>query len=399
MKKITFILVALFTYSLSFGQIRVITNGDVGVGTTTPTEQLEVAGDTKITGPNLYLGENAGNGQVKMEIGEGRSANGLAAFELVSDQSNFPDFGLRFVRFAGGFSSLTHNGTSPLQFNVNNNARINFIGAAGVQRMRIEQNGNVMIGLGSPAAKLHVDGTAVKPGGGMWAAPSDASLKSNVRTFDLGLDELMKINPVYYTYNGKSGITDTEKEYVGVIAQEYQEVDAKSVVSYDFTEEKVDYDGEVMKTTDQETSTYLSVDYTSLPFMLVNAIQQQQETIEELQKELNEMKAVINGATQTTIGNVVDIDLNGIQAQSKLGQNVPNPFDNTTSIEYSVSEKANSASLNFYDVNGTLLKRVAVQVGNGTANISANDLPNGTYMYNLVVDGIIVDTKGMIITK
>ena len=50
-------------------------------------------------------------------------------------------------------------------------------------------------------------------------------------------------------------------------------------------------------------------------------------------------------------------------------------------------------------MNGQLLKSVSVAQGNGQLTINAGELAAGTYSYNLVVDGAIVDTKKMVLTK
>jgi hypothetical protein len=68
-----------------------------------------------------------------------------------------------------------------------------------------------------------VDGSAGKPGGGSWTNSSDRRLKQNINDYGDGLDEVMRIRPVTFHYNDLSGY-DTDPEYVGVIAQELQEV-------------------------------------------------------------------------------------------------------------------------------------------------------------------------------
>jgi hypothetical protein len=115
---------------------------------------------------------------------------------------------------------------------------------------------------------FEVGGTAAKPGGGSWTASSDARLKDNVRPYTDGLLQLLKINPVYFHYNDKSGY-DTRKEYVGVLAQDLQKVAPYMVNT--FTQNKEEY---------------LSVDNTAMMYMLINAVKEQQEQIEALKKKL-----------------------------------------------------------------------------------------------------------------
>ena len=81
-------------------------------------------------------------------------------------------------------------------------------------------------------------------------------------------------------------------------------------------------------------------------------------------------------------------------------QNAPNPFNETTIINYVVPSNASRASIQVFDVNGAVLKQIDLaDKGAGQLTIRAFELPAGTYVYNLVVDGEIIDTKKMILTN
>ena len=145
--------------------------------------------------------------------------------------------------------------------------------------MTITNNGNVGIGLTNPGYKLHVNGTAGKPGGGSWTAASDRRLKRNISPYTEGLAQLLTIQPVKYQYNKKAG-TDTEKEYIGVIAQ-----DLKEVAPY------------MVGTFEKDGVEYFDVDNSAMMYMLINAVKElkaeneaQQKLIEQLQKDLNKLK-------------------------------------------------------------------------------------------------------------
>jgi hypothetical protein len=73
-------------------------------------------------------------------------------------------------------------------------------------------------------------GVAQKPGGGSWGVYSDARLKDVKDTFTRGLETLMKINPVKYSYKegNAKGIGD-HSEHIGVIAQDVQKVIPEAV--------------------------------------------------------------------------------------------------------------------------------------------------------------------------
>jgi hypothetical protein len=134
----------------------------------------------------------------------------------------------------------------------------------------VNGGGNVGIGTTAPTAKLSVNGTANKTGGGTWSTFSDRRLKDNIAPYVAGIDVLEKIKPVTFHYNGKLGI-DSKPEYVGIIAQEVQEV-APYMVS----------ESEILEG-DEKGNTYLSFDPNAFTFMLINAAKTQQAEIRNLE--------------------------------------------------------------------------------------------------------------------
>ena len=140
---------------------------------------------------------------------------------------------------------------------------------AAATRLIVDNGGNVGIATLAPTASLSVNGSANKPGGGSWAVFSDRRLKKNIRPYQDGLSSILKINPVTFQYNGVGGIADTEKEYVGIIAQEIQEVAPNTV-----------------RTVQTEEGDYLEFDPSSLDFMMINAIQELNEKLEEMEEKI-----------------------------------------------------------------------------------------------------------------
>ena len=147
----------------------------------------------------------------------------------------------------------------------------------------IKKTGSVGIVISNPTYTLHVNGTAGKPGGGSWTATSDKRLKKNIGPYTDGLEQVLAIRPVKYQYNELAG-TDTEVEYVGVIAQELQKVAPYMVGNFDL-------DG----------TGYLDVDNSAMTYMLINAVKEQQTLIERqktenkaLQLRLEKMESILN---------------------------------------------------------------------------------------------------------
>lgn len=65
---------------------------------------------------------------------------------------------------------------------------------------------------------------AYKPGGGSWAAPSDARLKSNVEPLEHSLDKLLQLRGVTFDYAQPDSGLHPPGRHTGFIAQEVQEV-------------------------------------------------------------------------------------------------------------------------------------------------------------------------------
>ena len=85
---------------------------------------------------------------------------------------------------------------------------------------------------------------------------------------------------------------------------------------------------------------------------------------------------------------------------AKLEQNIPNPFSENTVIRFYVPQNAVSAVVKIYSLDGTELKSFQISTkGLGSVEISGKTFSSGTYTYMLIVNGKVVDTKQMILSK
>jgi hypothetical protein len=97
---------------------------------------------------------------------------------------------------------------------------------------------------------------------------------------------------------------------------------------------------------------------------------------------------------------VVFINEPGTESQAQLFQNYPNPFDESTIIEFYIPRGSyTSAYLEVYSMDGSLVSKMQVSPsGQGQVVLGKNLLSAGTYIYTLVADNTIIDTKQMIIS-
>lgn len=375
---LTFCLSALV--SVAFSQIKVIApDGNVAIGGSTAEAKLDVTGDVIIRGSLLNIGNNAStfNDLVSLKIGGDRSASGKAAFELISDKDNYPDWGFRFIRFASGHTNLDHRGGKSLSFN-NQDGAATYFGTFGEARFSVHTD------------QIYSYVQAFKLGGGMWATTSDKRVKKDINLYKKGLKEILSINPVSYKYD-KAIVNLSDETYVGVIAQEVQEVVPTMVKEHDFTDiSKKKHEG------------YLSVDPNEFTYMLINSIKEQQQLIESLQKNNSVLESKLINLSETVEN--LQLYSSGISATAEgagkayLAQNMPNPIKEYTEIKFFIPNEANKAFLTIQNLSGQLIKRIDItENGSGYIDLNLVDLPSGLYSYKLNVDGITVDTKKMIV--
>jgi hypothetical protein len=130
------------------------------------------------------------------------------------------------------------------------------------------------------AGDLTIVGTTATKGSGgsgtSWAVTSDARSKKNIQPFTVGLQEIIKIEPKTFQYNGRFGTKDNGEIITGILAQDLQKVLPNSIqtVKTDKGESFLQ-----LKTTDQ------------ILFGLVNAVKEMQREIETLKTENTGLKA------------------------------------------------------------------------------------------------------------
>jgi trimeric autotransporter adhesin len=232
--------------------------------------------------------------------------------------------------------------------------------------------------------------------GSTWISPSDRRLKTGIRPFTDGLDVVRRMEPLWYSYNGTLGL-ESERPEVGIIAQDVREV-APYMVSGS--------EGE---------SSYLTYNANALFYLLVNAVKEQQQAIEQLQAEnrqlredfgqrLADLEEILQGDPVAS-GNVGSnarqtVTLQGQNADAPvLYQNIPNPFSGETLVRYYVPASATTAELMVSAAaTGAVIERVPLaHSGPGEVALRTERLAAGTYTYTLVIDGQPVATLQMLL--
>ncbi len=231
-------------------------NKNVGIGTASPSDRLQVAGNAR--------------------VGLINPAN----------TTTFPQDGNRLY-FSGTTAGISNSeNTDPIYINRHNSA-----GDQSQLRVNVGDNTQaqdaLVVGYTSGGfqerIRLQTDGNALKPGGGTWSTLSDRRTKKEITPFEDGLNVLTKINPVTFKYNGLYNTVDDDQNHVGIIAQEVQPI-APYMIGTQTTEQQelLNYDG----------GTYMI-------YILVNAVKQQQQQLETTTQENKTLQAEINTLKQT----------------------------------------------------------------------------------------------------
>ena len=125
--------------------------------------------------------------------------------------------------------------------------------------------------------------------GDVTAFSSDRRLKENFKHIDSPLEKVLNLNG--YNFDWKDKVKELgfypniEKNDVGLIAQEVQEVIPQAVAPAPFDQE---WDEDKEKNISKSGEDYLTVKYEKLVPLLVEAIKEQQQQIDELRRKLEE---------------------------------------------------------------------------------------------------------------
>jgi hypothetical protein len=88
-----------------------------------------------------------------------------------------------------------------------------------------------------------------------------------------------------------------------------------------------------------------------------------------------------------------------IEIEPKLGQNYPNPFYNFTMIEYLIPKKSDSRLELQSMESPNMLKAFKLDPEKNVFILQKDNLRSGFYIYRLIVDGKIIDTKRILIER
>ena len=271
-------------------RMRINSSGNVGIGTTSPTRPLTVAGSMNLTGTGTYIfgGDNeilagqdaggyyfaTGNQQdVNKTIYIGDNASSINFAVNNSERMRLDSSGNLCLGTNSAFSGSILSVRS--RFSDTSGFTVQMFSANDAEQFSIRGDGALFVGTdgNSPYSNTTGDSAnAVLLSNGVLArSTSSQRYKKDIADATWGLTEVKQLRPVTFKSN-RTGEFASDKTHGGLIAEEVHALGLTEFVDYNDSNEPD------------------ALHYGNMVALLTKAIQEQQTQIEALQSEINTLK-------------------------------------------------------------------------------------------------------------
>lgn len=228
------------------------------------------------------------------------------------------------------------------------------------------------------------------------SAEVNAKSTQTLRPINSALDGIASANPFMYIVRTQvpgigTGVVPDSATLTGTVAPTSDPVVSfgKSYYALDVNAVKQSFPALIIK--DAQGNEY--VNYTQLVPILVQAIK-------ELKTELDDLKEAVASSGTRKVNAATNIATNTLdEGWGSISQNTPNPFTGQSTVRVSVPDDASDAYIDILTLNGASLKRIPVSNGLSEVSLSSFEFAPGTYLYTLVVNGKVSETRRMIVNR
>lgn len=378
MKKKTLLLISfIFISFFLFSQIKLDVEGEAWIHS-----NLRVGNDSD---DNIFIGNDAGKNTIAGDFDNGKrnlflgnlsgfkNTNGKFNTYLgnLSGRENETGRNNTFIGYSAGYNSISYNNTfigTESGFNNDGNSNI-FLGyragsnAGGSSKLYIENSDS-----DSPLIYGEFDNDKIQINGSLHITEFMNLVPGNAPTSP-------EKGTMYYDSSD-----DKVKVWTGSWENLFFNNPSQSETSFNSTPCASDCTNALNKSVKKQE-------------LLVQENNVLRERLESVESDLQEMKKMI---IQIAQNEGVTTNSFIVEKQSELEQNIPNPFNGTTKINYYIPPTSQKANLKIFSISGQLVENINIKTfGRGEIEVSLENLKNGLYHYSLEVDGQIIDTKKM----
>lgn len=228
------------------------------------------------------------------------------------------------------------------------------------------------------------------------SADVNAKNTQTLRPINSALDGIASANPFMYIVRTQvpgigTGVVLDSATQTGTVAPISDPVVpfCKSYYALDVNAVKQSFPALIIK--DAQGNEY--VNYTQLVPILVQAIR-------ELKTELDDLKEAVAASGTRKVNAATNIATNTLdEGWGSISQNSPNPFTGQSTVRVSVPDDASDAYVDILTLNGASVKRIPVSNGLSEVSLSSFEFAPGTYLYTLVVNGKVSETRRMVVSR
>lgn len=289
----------LFGTSALNAQLHVASDGDVGIGTTSPAGRFDVRTTDNYRSVYLnngYTGTTSKYGIYNYVSNLGTGNRYGFYNNILSNASSYVHYGIynynnvSSTSTSYGLNNYTYcNAGDGTRYGIYNYMTCNGAGGTGTKYALYS---GVSSGCGGTLYAGYFNGNVYVSG--TITSTSDESKKTNINSLNGALSLIGQLKPKTYNYINDADLRLPEEKQYGFLAQDLEKVMPELVKTVETVGHKeVEVDGE-MVSQPYETGEIKTVNYMAMIPVLVQGMQEQQKLIEEQAKRIEELEAKIN---------------------------------------------------------------------------------------------------------